>query len=294
MKRRTSIAAVAIACAVFGAAAAAPPADATVVRKVSERTFPFTSGGEIKIESQNGRIVVEAWDRPEVRVQITREVRATSVGESDELMKQLSADITVHPDQIHIVSVYPKQKKVVGLWDWLGHGARSVNIHYYLQVPRQTSLDLGTSNGEIRVRGTEGSLDAGTTNGDIEVSAVRGSVNASTTNGGVRLARIQGTADANTTNGSVEVEIIALPGTGKMRISSTNGNLALTLPREVHATLDAQTTNGRVNIGYPLTTQGVTSSKSIRGTIGGGGPRIALETTNGSIDVGPPSRAAAR
>jgi putative adhesin len=292
MKRRTSIAAVAIACAVFGAAAAAPPAGATVVRKVSERVFPFRPGGEIKIESQNGRIVVEAWDRPDVRVQITREVRATSVGESETLLKQLSADITVHPDQIQIVSVYPKQKKVVGIWDWLGHGARSVNIHYYLQVPRQSSLDLATSNGEIRVRATEGWLDAGTTNGDIEVSGVRGSVNASTTNGQVRLARIQGMADATTTNGSVEVEILALPDKGKMQISSTNGNLALTLPRDVRATLEAETTNGRVNIGYPLTTQGVTSSKSIRGTIGGGGARIALETTNGNVDVGPPSRAA--
>lgn len=269
---------------------AANPARAATLRNVNERVFPFAPGGDVVVESTNGRIVVEAWDRPQVRVQITREVRAGDDELARDLMRELQADVSVHPTEIRIESVYPKQRKVKGLWDWIGRGVRSTNIHYYLQVPRSTSLDLTTSNGEVRIRSIEGRVEASTTNGDVDVSHVRGTLEARTTNGAVRLVRIEGPADAATTNGSVSAQLMSLPSRGAMRLETTNGNVVLTLPREIHATLQAETTNGRVNINYPLTTQGSISSRSIRGTIGGGGVRIELQTTNGNIAVGPPSR----
>jgi phage baseplate assembly protein gpV len=272
----------------LAAMTAASPATAIHVRSVTERVFPFPAGGTVSIESQNGRIVIEAWDRPEVRVQITREVRSPGQEHARAVLKDLTADVTVQPRRIRIESIYPKRQKVVGLWNWLGRGVRSMNIHYYLQVPRGTSLDLSTANGEIRVRGSQGALSAITTNGDIDVSAVRGPVKAHTTNGEIRLARIEGLADAMTTNGSVAAEVIALPARGAMAFETTNGNLALTLPREVHANIEANTTNGKIAVNYNVTSQGVVSSKQIRGAIGGGGVRIRLETTNGNIDVGPP------
>ena len=51
-------------------------AEGAEARAVTERVFPLKPGGELAIESQNGRITVEAWNRPEARVQITRIVRA--------------------------------------------------------------------------------------------------------------------------------------------------------------------------------------------------------------------------
>lgn len=290
MKPRMRFAAAAIAACGVAALAIASPASAAHLRNVTEKVFPFAAGGEIVIESTNGRIVVEAWDRPDVRVQITREVRAGGDEEAKRLLHDLKADVTVHPGEIRIESIYPKKHKVVGFWALVGQSVRSANIHYYLQVPRETSLDLSTTNGAIRVRAVEGKVDLSTTNGDVDASGVRGTLGARTTNGEVRLARIEGAADAVTTNGSVAVEMAVLANGGKMQMETTNGNIALTLPREIRANLDAETTNGRVNINYKLTTEGVITSKSIRGTIGGGGVRIELQTTNGNIDVGPPSR----
>ena len=281
------VAAAAVLCG-LAALGAAPQARAAHVRAITERVFPFASGGTITIESQNGRIVVEAWERPEVRIQITREVRAGGQERARTLLKELSADVTVQPGHIGIESIYPKRRKVVGLWDWIGEGVRSANIHYYLQVPRRTSLELSTANGEVRVRGCEGVLSATTTNGDVDVSALRGSVKAGTTNGEIRIARVEGTAEAGTTNGSVAAEISALPARGSIDLHSTNGNVALTLPRDLHATIEANTTNGRVAVNYQMTTHGVISTKGVQGTVGGGGVRIRLGTTNGNVDVGPP------
>jgi hypothetical protein len=270
---------------------AAVPAGAAHVREVSERMFDFEPGGVLEIESQNGRIVVEAWDRRQVRVQMTREVRTSDDKTARALMRQLTADVTVGPRRLKIVSVYPKREKVVGIWDLIGRGVRSANIHYYVQVPKQTSLEMETANGEIRVRGTDGRLSASTTNGDIDVTAVRGPAGVRTTNGEIRIARLSGLVDATTTNGSVAAEITALPKSGRMELHTTNGNVQLALPREIHAEVEANTTNGRVNINYNVTMRGVITSKSVQGTIGQGGPRIRLQTTNGNIDVGPPRRA---
>jgi DUF4097 and DUF4098 domain-containing protein YvlB len=274
----------------LAAATFAAPAGAAHLREVTEKLFSFSSGGSIEIESQNGRIVVEAWDRPQVRVQMTREVRTSDDETARSIMKQLTADVTLSQSRLRIVSVYPKRQKVVGFWDLIGHGVQSANIHYYLQVPRHTSLDVSTANGEVRVRGTEGMLNASTTNGDIDVTGVRGGADVRTTNGEIRIARVEGLVDALTTNGSVAAEITKLPADGKMELQTTNGNVALALPRDVHAEVEANTTNGRVSINYNVSMNGVITSKSIRGKIGGGGARITLSTTNGNIDVGPPRR----
>jgi len=293
MRQWTRFAGAAVAAVGLAALSSAAPASAAHLRNVSEKVFPFAPGGAIVIESMNGRIVVEAWDRSDVRVQITREVRAGSDDEAKKLLRDLKADVSVHPGEIRIESIYPKKQKVVGFWDLVGQSVRATNIHYYLQVPRETSVDLSTTNGEIRVREVRGKVDVATTNGDVDVSGVRGTLDTHTTNGEVRLARIDGSADASTTNGSVAVELSGMTSTGAMRLETTNGNIALTMPRDAHAVLEAETTNGRVGINYKLTTQGTTTSKSIRGTIGGGGIRIELRTTNGNIDVGPPARARA-
>jgi hypothetical protein len=275
----------------LAAATSAAPASAAHLREVTEKVFSFAPGGTIEVESQNGRIVVEAWDRPQVRVQMTREVRTAEDETARSLMKQLTADVTVGGSHMKIVSVYPKREKVVGFWDLIGHGVQSTNIHYYLQVPRQSLLDLVTANGEVRVRGTEGKLHALTTNGDIDLTSVSGGADVRTTNGEIRIARLEGLADAQTTNGSVAAEITSVPSTGSMVFHTTNGNVQLALPRDVHADVDANTTNGRVSINYNVTMKGSISSKTIRGKIAGGGARIVLTTTNGNIDVGPPRRA---
>jgi len=263
----------------------APAAEAAQLREVTERVFPMKPGGELDINSQNGRITVEAWNRPEARIQITRTVRANSETRAAELMKELRADVTVGDGRIEIESIYPKRAESVGIWEVLGQRISSLNIHYYVQVPAETRLHLETSNGELQIRGTSGELVGQTVNGSVEVASTSGSVDVSTTNGNIHLAGTHGAAQASTTNGAIEVEIRKLdPGAG-VELSTTNGDLTAMLPAELKAQLVAVTTNGRVSIGYPIEMVGRASSKNVRGRIGGGGAAVNLTTTNGNIVV---------
>jgi len=273
------------AVVVLGGAASAFAAE---IRNVGERTFRFVPGGEVTIESQNGRIVIEAWDKPQIRVQITRTVRAGDEARARELMRGLRADVEVRSDRLHIQSRYPKIRENLGIWDILGGRVAALQVHYYLQVPRNTSFSLETSNGEVRVRGTQGSVEAVTVNGDVEVTGVSGTLELQTTNGEIRLGGIRGGAVAQTTNGGVTADFASLSNQAVVDLGTTNGNLEVTLPSDLHATFEANTTNGRVTIsGFQIKTRGTLTSKSILGVIGGGGARVALRTTNGNIDATP-------
>ena len=271
--------------AVLGGGSAALAAE---IRNVGERTFSFAPGGEVVIASQNGRIVIEAWDKPQIRVQITRTVRAGDEARAKALMKGLRADVELRPNRLRIQSRYPKVRENVGIWDILGGRVAALQIHYYLQVPRNTSFSLETSNGEVRVRGTHGDVEAVTVNGDVEIAGVGGGLELQTTNGEIRLGRIRGSATAQTTNGGITADFASVADHGVVDLSTTNGSVDVSFPADLRASFEATTTNGRVGLsGFEIKTRGLLTSKSILGVIGGGGARVALRTTNGNIDVAP-------
>lgn len=263
-----------------------PAAEAAQLRQVTERVFAFQPGGELTIDSQNGRIVVEAWGRSEARIQITREVRASDDARAAELIKELRADVTLAMGDIAIESKYPKRAESVGIWDVLGQKVTALNIHYYVQVPAKTRLVLVTSNGELRVRGVSARVTGQTVNGSVDVSSVTGRIEVSTTNGDIKLAGIVGSARAGTTNGGITAEFPRLQSGEVISLATVNGNVNVTLPAELKATIGAETTNGRVSIGYAMEKVGPSSSKVVLARIGGGdGVAVKLRTTNGNVTV---------
>lgn len=274
------VAVIAFACT---SVAGPPTANSAQLRQVTERVFPFEEGGHLSIENQNGRITVEAWNRPEVRIQITRVVRSGDDERVAALMKELRADIGLGHGKIEVVSRYPKRAESFGVWDVLGQRVTALNIHYYVQVPTRTRLVLETSNGELRVRGTAGRLVGQTVNGNVEVTSVSGPVDVNTTNGNIRLMGLAGSAHAGTTNGGIEAELKRVEATGTVELATTNGDVAVALPVDLKATLDAVTTNGKITASYAVEPTGVTTSKKVQGKIRGGGTAVTLRTTNGNI-----------
>jgi|SRR5690349_7871452 len=258
-------------------------ARAEELKRVSERLIPFAGGGSIHIEDKNGKLAVEAWPRHEVRIQITRVVRAEDGTKAEDLMKDLQADVEVRKDRIDVESRFPKvHETILGL---LGHRNATLQINYFVQVPEETDLYLTTSNGEVRAQGTTGRVEATTTNGDIQLTRIQGKVSIATTNGEVRLTDLTGQATARTTNGSVVAEIRKLPPQGRVDLGTTNGNVEAYFDGDLKANLEAMTTNGRVSVAFPVAGEGIMTSRTIRGTIQGGGAKISIATTNGNVEV---------
>jgi len=212
-------------------------------------------------------------------------VKRGDAAKAEELMKGLTSDVEVRKDRIDIESRFPKRSESIGLWDILGRKVASLQINYYVQVPSETSLLLETSNGEVRAGGMNGRITATTTNGDIRVEEIKGNVFLITTNGEVHVTNVSGGVSARPTNGTIIAQVLKVPTEGEVKLETTNGNVQTYFPSDLKATVEATTTNGRVSTAYPITSQGVMTSKSIRGTINGGGAKISLATTNGNVEM---------
>lgn len=158
-------------------------------------------------------------------------------------------------------------------------------IDLTVTVPVRTSLSLKSVNdGNIVVTGVDGEMDIDDVNGSVTLNHVSGSVVAHALNG-----RVLATLDR------------ADPK--PMAFSSMNGDIDVTLPQNIKATLNMRTDNGEVFSDFDVQVQAgapqqqvedgrshggkyrVKIDKNVRGTINGGGPEIQLKNFNGNIYI---------
>ena len=153
------------------------------------------------------------------------------------------------------------------------HGDRStrnndVNVEFHVLVPRGVKVGVNTVNGAVTVEGATAEVDASTVNGEVEVATTGGPVNASTVNGGVRarVGRVDGDADMNFT--------------------TVNGSVVAEFTGDFGGDVEMSTVNGALRTDYEITVSGRLDPKHLRAHIGKpGGPRIKLETVNGSVEL---------
>jgi hypothetical protein len=141
------------------------------------------------------------------------------------------------------------------------------HVSYRLAVPIATPLSLRT------------------TNGGVTVDRVESHVEITTVNGGIKLSRMAGDVEGRTTNGGVDVDLEGRTwqGTG-LDVQTTNGGVKLRIPDGYSAHLEAGTNNGGVNIDFPVTVYG-RIGRSFSTDIGGGGPTLRVQTSNGGINI---------
>lgn len=155
-----------------------------------------------------------------------------------------------------------------------------------ITVPVHTSLSLHTVNdGNISVSGVDGEFDVNDVNGEVDLKNVGGSV------------------VAHALNGHVVVTMNRIDPQKQMAFSSLNGDIDVTFPADLKATVNMRTDNGEVysDFDVKLTTTApqqtveddrskggkyrVKIDKNVRGTINGGGQEIQFKNFNGNIYI---------
>jgi DUF4097 and DUF4098 domain-containing protein YvlB len=164
---------------------------------------------------------------------------------------------------------------------------------------------LVTSNGSVHLAKIRGNVDAHTSNGTVEVNDVDGRMSFTTSNGSVHAENVQGAFEAATSNGSVRAHLREGEAGQAIKLTSSNGPLDLTIDSPRQNDVVARTSNASVTVRIPagsnasvhavtnstgavrsdfdITTRGVLSRNRIEGTIGSGGPKFDLTTSNGNI-----------
>lgn len=248
---------------------------------IREDSFTVGDAAALSIDSFNGHIEVESVSGNTVGVRAT--IRDTF---------GVTYNAVRNGDQITVTAVS------TGGWRFFG-GDGGADIH--VSVPAGIVLTLKTRNGDITVQGTnrggvlktsngevslqnvKGDFDGSTSNGRITVAGLEGNGLFETSNGRVNLQGVVGSVAARTSNGAILFSGEMKPG-GQNRLTSSNGPVTVELKGTPSVTLDASTSNDKVDCALPILAT-KTGSTSLAGKIGAGEASLNIRTSNGGISI---------
>jgi DUF4097 and DUF4098 domain-containing protein YvlB len=169
------------------------------------------------------------------------------------------------------------------------------------------TADLKTYGGDIRIGTVGGDFRALTMAGDVQAGAVAGSATAETSGGDIRIDGVKGALEARTGGGDVIVPSVGGAVTvetngGDVRLGLTvkqasiavrngGGDVILTLPADFRGDFDLQVSDAspeETAIRSELPGISVTKragSEQASGSINGGGPKVVIKTSSGTIRI---------
>ncbi|CAN5839219.1 hypothetical protein BH20ACI4_BH20ACI4_26810 [soil metagenome] len=225
-----------------------------------EQSYPLNANGKVSVSNINGSITVEAWDRNEVKLEVTK------IADSKETLTDVEIRIDSKPEFFSVETDYNNWNRG-GNTNW--SGSRKLEVQFRLTVPRTAFLD------EIE-----------TVNGSVTVSNFTNYTKISAVNGSVKASNLRGTAKLSTVNGSTNADFEQLQPTDKINLSTVNGSVNLTIPSDVNATVKADTVNGSIknDFGLPVR-KGKYVGRDLYGRIGSGQTEIKLNSVNGGLSI---------
>ena len=223
-----------------------------------EQSYPLNANGKVSVSNINGSITVEAWDRNEVKLEVTK------ISDSAETLKDVEVKIDSKPEYFDVETDYNTWN---GQKNWGKN--RRLEVQFKLTVPRTAFLD------EIE-----------TVNGSVTVSNFTNYTKISAVNGSVKATNLRGTAKLSTVNGSTNADFDQLQPSSKINLSTVNGSVNLTIPSDTNATVKADTVNGSIknDFGLPVR-KGKYVGRDLYGKIGSGETEIKLNSVNGGLSI---------
>ena len=142
-------------------------------------------------------------------------------------------------------------------------------------------IELKSSGGSIKIAAVSGDAKIQSSGGSITIERAGAAVDASTSGGSIKVEEIAGPLRASTSGGSVRANLTETPGSDS-ELSTSGGSIEVRLASHVAVDIDARASGGSVSesIGVDATTK---SKSRLVGTVGGGGPRMVLRSSGGSV-----------
>lgn len=236
MKRKATTTLIAAMVSLLGLTGCFEIAEADTV--TVERQMSYSGITSIDLETVNGRVEIEAGDGENVMVLVRLD-----------LPEGLDADTVLE------ISDNDGVLKLREDWPKRFFFRDSSNATYTLSVPRDVTLNVGSTNGRLSSNGVSGPQHLESVNGRIWISTPSSHVIAKTVNGRIETVfteRFQG-ARLGTINGSVRVRVPE--GTEMVAdVSQVNGSFNSEIPMVVGSkrgsapVLDVSTVNGSIKV----------------------------------------------
>jgi len=258
---------------------------AGAAEKKLDRTFTVAPNGSLVVEADGPSVKVSGNDTNQVVVHMTARG-------SDDDLANMTFDATQNGNDVNVVMKRQGHGSWFRSWNGDGHIEVTVPKNYGINVRTgggsveltntAGTASLHTSGGDVVAKSVTGNVEARTSGGGIKADTIRGDIDASTSGGDVRLMLVDGRIRARTSGGSVECSLV---GTNRgISVSTSGGDIDLTLPQGTTADVDASTSGGNIKTELPVATTEIREGH-LKGSMNGGGQPIEARTSGGSISL---------
>jgi hypothetical protein len=266
--------------------------EGTVVSET--RTFTLTGKPDLQLRTYDGSIDVRSWDRNEVSVEIVRRAATT------EDANALEVTATSNENRIVVEAREGRdRRRVIQFGNWQGE-----SVSFIVRAPRELTLNAHTGDGSITADDLAGALSFQSGDGSIRGERLDGQVKAHTGDGSIAIGDARGAFDLDSGDGSIRLDgrvddLQVHTGDGSLvvdvedgsvmkndwSVTTGDGSVSLTLPRQFDAEIDAQSGDGRVRASWAPEQRPDRDDDrgTFRGRLGAGGRTLRVRSGDGSI-----------
>ncbi|MEO5824394.1 MAG: DUF4097 family beta strand repeat-containing protein [Gemmatimonadales bacterium] len=240
---------------------------ATLAGTLSAQETRFTrqlaAGSVVELDNINGSITVSQTSGRTAEVIVTKTVKKGDGNLVKAIMEERNG-------VMRVCTIYlnrdPNRSSCKGNNSTKGDQFEIV-MDYVVRLPAGVRVRGETVNGGITVNAIDAPADLETVNGDIRVDAgAAGSL--------------------QTVNGSIRGSFARADWSGTLNMETVNGGIDLQFPANFAADVRGETVSGSISSpDFPVTITGKWGPKSFRGSVGGGGRSLRVETVNGNITI---------
>jgi Putative adhesin len=237
------------------------------------KTYKISGKPDLRVRTSDANLHVDTWDQNTIDVHVTS--NHYKIGEG-------GIQISEHQngDSVEIELRYPHHNFAIQF------GGDRYRVDVDIRMPREGKVDLHTGDGAIRLANFKGEMELATGDGHQDIDTVDGVLRARAGDGHIRATgRFDG---LNLETGDGRIEARALAGssmTSSWNVHTGDGSVTLQLPENFAADVDFHTSDGHVDVDFPVTVEGRMGDKNIRGKINGGGNVLTVHTGDGSIRI---------
>ncbi|MGA1980395.1 MAG: DUF4097 family beta strand repeat-containing protein [Sedimentisphaerales bacterium] len=243
--------------------------------RIVHLSAPLPAGSLFEAQTHNGYITITGTDVADCNLIATITARADTEENAQKLAEEVKVELISSGNKLTA-----KIEKPELTW------GESIGVSLDITVPNQTSADLTTHNGTLKIKNLTGQLNGTTHNGEVVAEKISGTAKLKTHNGSLICEEASDDINLRTHNGNAKTfySRTASP-VCNVSIVTHNGNIDLTAPPNFSAKVEASTHNGLIDIDLPITVTGNVTKNKLSGTIGTGQGELYLETHNGSIKI---------
>jgi DUF4097 and DUF4098 domain-containing protein YvlB len=145
------------------------------------------------------------------------------------------------------------------------------------------NLSVDTRFGLVKAERIHGSLEVENANGGVTASDIAGSARVRTSFASVYLKGVNGPVSVENQNGSIVVS--GLRGScDNVTLKTSFAPIKVALPASASYSIEARTSFGSISTDVPINVS-KKSENTLTGTIGSGGCKMELTTSNGGISI---------